>query len=481
MSGCCSRRHDGGMSAVTSPVDATAPATSTTGPASAAPPARAAAVLAVVVALVGAVLGPTGQFDGLLGGGVTVASGTVEVLDGDTWTPAPAGRALPRGSIVRAPDGTATLDVPGGAVDLADGTRLTVDRALALRAGAVVVRSGEITVGDGIVTATGQGPWRFDATGRVGAYGGAPLLTDAAGRETLVRSFQEARVAEGVVEGAPRPYVYVGSDPFDRQHLAPAIDVDAYVGSLRRGLAADYGTAPQSRAFYRDFVGLRGDLVTTLEDIGFEHAGDRVGPPADVLVASVVTDALVADAGLSPREASTEVRAQRLAGATWGLIVQARDLDASHVRAAADRALALRQQQEDEGTATPALPPVTADTPDEDGDGGPAADDPATPDPSGPDEDGGGDDGEEVPEPDDDQGVVGDIVDETGATDVLPEPLREPVEDTVDVVDEVIEPLTGSSTSGEDGGDSLLDTTDDLVEETTESVEGTVGGLLGGG
>lgn len=472
-----------GVTAVTSPPGPSAPTTAPTAAPAAAAPARAAAVLAVVVALVGAVLGPTGRFDALLGNGVTVASGAVEVLEDDAWVPAPVGRALAVGQVVRVPDGVATLDVPGGAVDLVAGTRLTLDRPLVLDTGSMVVRSDQVAAGDGVVTATGRGPWRLDATGRVGAYGGAPLLTDASGRETLVRPLQEVRVADGVVEGSPRPYVYVGSDVLDRQHLAPALDVDDYVASLRRGLAADYGTAPQSRDFYRDFAGLQGERVTTLEDIGFERTAGRVGPPADVLVAGVVTDALVTDAGLTPRAAGTEVRTKRVAGATWGLIAQARELDAGHVRAAADRALSRREQQEAEGTATPVFPPAptgpTATTRADDagGDGAGSPDGPTTPDAPG----GGEDDDPSDPSTDDGEGPVGGVVDETGATELLPEPLGDTVDDTVDVVDDVLEPITGSSTSSSSGDDEdLLDGAGDLVGETVDAVDDTVSGLLGG-
>ncbi len=154
----------------------------------------------------------------------------------------------------------------------------------------------------------------------------------------------------------PGPYVYTSDDAFDRRHLADAMAVDDYVAALRGGLAAQYGTAPQPPAFYVDFDGLDGQLVAALGDVGFDRDGDRVGPPADVLVAAVVTSAIVSDAGLAPVVAADEVRALRLDGATWGLIAQGRDLDAGNVRAAADRALARRAVAEQQGVAVPAVP-----------------------------------------------------------------------------------------------------------------------------
>lgn len=163
------------------------------------------------------------------------------------------------------------------------------------------------------------------------------------------------------------------------------------------------------------------------------------------------------------------MRTKRLDGATWGLIAQARDLGADHVRAAADRALALRQQQEAEGTATPAIPP-TAEPPVTDPDVGsdpqPGTDAPGTPE--DPDAGGGDEDDGSSPEPSD-EGTVGGIVDDTGVTDVLPEPLDDTVDDTVDVVDDVLDGTTGA-----------VDETTDAVDETTDTVEDTLGGLLGG-
>jgi len=111
-----------------------------TTPVAPAAPARAAAVLAVVVALVGAVLGPTGRLDVLLGpDAVRVAQGVVEHRVDDTWEVLRPGAGVGEGTELRAPDGTATLEVRGGAVDLAEGTHLTVTApGLRVAAGSVV-------------------------------------------------------------------------------------------------------------------------------------------------------------------------------------------------------------------------------------------------------------------------------------------------------------------------------------------------------
>ena len=449
-------------------------------------PARTAAVLAVLVALVGAVLGPTGGLDPLFARGATVVAGTIERQVDAAWEPVSVGTAVPDGALVRAPSGIASLGLPDGGVDLAEGTTVQIGPTLAVRVGTVVVE-GDVVLDTAGTRATGQGTWRWDATGRAGAYDGSVVLTDATGRERLVRRLQEARVRDGVVTSPPRPYVYTTDDAFDRRHLADAMGVDDYVDALGAGLTAQYGTAPQPAAFYTDFDGLDGALVAALGDVGFDRDGDRIGPPADVLVAAAVTDAIVRDAGLDPVAAATEVRDLRLAGATWGLVAQHRDLGASNIRDAADRALARRAAAEQRGDAVPAVPASVSadDTPAAAPSPTPAPTSPGTPDGQGAQDPSDGEATPPSPGPDadDEPGPLGSAVDQTGATDLLGDDLGGLVDDVVDAGDDLLDGpdpagTTGARTGG--GGDGgLLDTTGDVVGGTVDTLEGAVGTLLG--
>lgn len=487
-----------------------APAVGTAAPVAPAPPARVAAALAVVVALVGGLMGPGGQLDTLLGANaVTVAAGRVEAQVAEGWIPVPVGSRVQPGATLRAPDGQATLRVPGGSVDLAEGTRLTTEASMRVQAGTVVVHGSRTVVGDGSTHVQGTDTWRYDAAGRIGAYTGSVVVTDAADREVLVRSLQEARVRDGILAAEPRPYVYAGADAFDRQFLATAFDVDDYLAALRTGLQAQYGNAPQGAAFYTDFDGLDGSLVGVLGDIGFEREGDRVGPPAEVLVASVVTEALVVDAGLVPDVASQRVRDLRVAGATWGLVVQGHDLDASHVRAAADRALARRQLAEQQGTAAPVIQSQTPDgaSPGTTSGGSETPRGSTPPATDGQEEVPDDDGGDAVPpssdDPDDGSGPVRDAVDDTGADDLLDDDAGNLVDDVVESVDDAVQDVeegTGQlvdavdptspseSTSGVVGetvsevGDEAAGAVDDVtdaVDGATDAVESGVGSLLG--
>ena len=291
---------------------------------------------------------------------------------------------------------------------------------------------------------------------------------------------------DAVVTAPPRPYVYTTDDAFDRQHLADAMGVDDYVEALGTGLTAQYGTAPQSAAFYTDFDGLDGALVTALGDVGFDRDGDRIGPPSDVLVAAVVTDAVVRDAGLDPVTAATEVRDLRLAGATWGLVAQHHDLDASNVRDAADRALARRAAAEQQGDAVPAVPAAasTEDAPAPTPSPTPAPTTPGTPDRSGGQEpsDGEPPPPSSGPDPDDEPGPLGSVVDQTGATDLLGDDVGGLVDDVVDAGDDLLDgpdPAGTTGTSAGDGDGGLLGTTGDVVGGTVDTLEGAAGTLLG--
>lgn len=413
-------------------------------------PARLAAVAAVAVALLGGLLGPTGGLDGVFGTSpVRVAAGIVEVQDGDGWRAVPVGQPLAAGVVFRTGDGVATLDVPGGGVDLAPASMGRLDGGLVLDAGSAVVRSPQLAAGDGVVEAQGAGAWRWDATGRVAAYDGAAVLTDATGRQTLVRMLNEALVRDGVLFDDVRPLVYVGSDPFDRTWLAPAMGVDDLVAQLGRGLTATYGLLPQSPAFYVDFDGLDGQTISLLGDVGFDRDGDRIGPPADVLVASVVTDALATNAGLAAADAATDVRSRRLAGATWGLIVQAWELDASHVRAAAARALERRLAEEELGTAVQVITPQPPE-PEPVVDAPPPTEPAPTPVAPAPEPDPEPEPGPE-PEPEPEPGPVGGLVEDLGADDLTDElgPIGDVVDDTVETIDDligsVLRSLLGSS------------------------------------
>jgi hypothetical protein len=316
-------------------------------------------------------------------------------------------------------------------------TELVVEDVVDLQRGSVLLGSQrEVGATTGLVTATGRGTWRLDAgqSTRVGTYAGTATVRDGAGREELLRDYRQVAVVGGVIEDEQVPLTYLATDAFDRRLLADALTIDDFLAALGRGLRADYGTEPQTLAFYQDFDGLGGQVVqalAALADGTFEDTGadGRIGPPERLLVASVVSEAVALTAGLPPAEAADAVRTQRLAGANWGLIAVMFDASPTDVRAAADRALTQRRERATSGVAAPVVRAPEQDT---------TTPDPGTqPDPGQPPTDPGEDPPTSPPPSEDEDGTVGTALDPV--VDELPDGAQEPVDDAVDIVDELIE------------------------------------------
>ncbi len=507
------------MSALTAPVGLDHRGADETTPA---PTARAAALLAVLIVLVGIVIGPMSGFDSVFGvRATTVTAGRVEVFADGNWVPAESGDRIADGSRVRAASPRPALARGATTLHLGPDAIVVTGATPAVEAGTVVGEGDQVSLSRDLVAIEGTGFVRVEAIGRYAVYAGSAVVTDAADAEVLVRAYEEVRGVDGIVRDEPRPYVYVDTDPFDRVHLANALAVDDVVAALHRGVEAEYGTSPQTLGFYTDFDGIDGAILAVLDDLGVERDGERVGPPSDVLVASVVTEAVVEVARLDPPTAAGHVRDLRVDGATWGLIATTQHVTATDVRAAAERALNRRLALEDAGVATPVtnpppgpgLPPVVDPTrPPTDGpDTDPGTDppDPGTdpPDP-GPDPDDPGlletildtvsdvvDDliGDEPADLDDGpvedivddvvDDVVVDIVDEvvdsvvTGVVpeivqEVLPPAVSEPLNDTLGGVGDVVGGVLGGT--GEASGEVAR-----VVDDTVPIIDSTIGGLLG--
>ena len=346
------------MSALTAPVDVDHRGADETTPA---PTARAAALLAVLIVLVGIVIGPMSGFDTVFGvRSTTVAAGQVEVATDEGWVLAEPGDRIADGARVRAASPRPALARGAMTLHLGPDAVVVTGATPAVEAGTVVGDGDQVSLSHDLVAVEGSGLVRVDAIGRYAAYAGSAVVTDAADAEVLVRAYEDVRGVDGIVREDPRPYTYVDTDPFDRVHLANALAVDDVVTALHRGVEAEYGVSPQSVDFYTDFDGIDGAIIGVLDDLGVERDGARVGPPSDVLVASVVTEAVVEIARLDPAAAASRVRDLRVDGATWGLIATTQDVTATDVRAAAERALNRRLAEEDadDGLVGPPFPAI---------------------------------------------------------------------------------------------------------------------------
>lgn len=401
--------------------------------------ARAAAVVAVLLAILSTVSLPVGGIDSVGDTGLRFVSGALEQRVGDTWQAVTPGTNVPAGTWVRTTDRLAELGRPGMDLHMLEETELVVEAVVDLQRGSILLGSQrEVRATHGLVTAAGRGTWRLDAgqSARAATYAGTVTVTDGAGREELLRDYRQVAVVNGVIESDQVPLTYVATDAFDRRLLADALTIDDFLAALGRGLRADYGTEPQTLAFYRDFDGLGGQVVealAALADGTFEDTSEdgRIGPPERLLVAAVVSEAVALAAGLPPAEAAEAVRTERLAGANWGLIAVVFDASPSDVRAAADRALTQRRERATSGEAAPVVRAPEQDS---------TAPDPGTPtDPGRPTEPDPSQDPTTPPptEDEDQDGTVGEAVDPV--VDELPDGVQQPVDDAVDIVDELIE------------------------------------------
>lgn len=472
-------------------------------------PARGPAWVALAGLLVALSTLP-GGFD-LAGAGTvaTLVDGEMELQRGDDWVTLTAGAVVRGGDVVRTRADPARLETADGALSLAGDTRARLQSDSArIERGAVLfagTRRWSATVG--LVAAHGEGTWRVDATGapRVAVYRGSATVADPA-HEHAVDRLREVSLADGTAAQAPQPLRYLASDPWDRRLLADALAVDRFVAELSAALRLRYGRAPQSRAFYADFVAVDDATARALGELSPRGEGGRLGPPAGVLVGALMVDLVDARTDLDRRQALADVISLRRRGAAWGLVAGIHGLSPHDVRGAADAALLRRQQQESQGSAAPVavetpadegLPPGGGDTPDAGGTVPNAGSD-ASPGPGSPGsasggssdgtDDGGGDtssgdgsggDGSGDDGPGGDPGDVPDSVDRvTDVAEDVGEELPDPGESVVDQVtrtvdrtaDEV-ESAVGSDVSGE---------VDEAAGDTVGSLVGRDGGGGGG-
>lgn len=321
------------------------------GPPPAGPLPRAAAALAALAVLVAGVAALLGDV-GLLPGGTVarVETGSLELAVDGGWRTLTVGEELRAGSRVRTDEELAELTAGSARLTVVADTELVLhDDRFALERGTVAIEDDQpVTVEVDAITAVGAGTWRVDDGGRprVGVYEGGPVTVDDGDVASEVPSLRELSVRDGAAAArGVVPLRYDGDDPVDVRHLAEALRVDELAATLRRSLAGTHGDAPREPAFYDSFTAIGDEIGGRLTELAPQVDGDRLGPPADVLVAVAVIDVLRVDTDRTTTEAAAEVARLRGAGAAWGLIVVGAGADGDALLAAADRALERAEEQ----------------------------------------------------------------------------------------------------------------------------------------
>lgn len=335
---------------------------------------RVSAWVAVLAVIAGLAVAPPWRGTGGLPEGFAgrLVDGVLEREVDGGWSDVAVGELVPEGDRVRSSEG-ARLEVDGGELSLAAGSRAVLAAATVLETGSVltVVDGAERTVRLQAITASGRGAWRVDADAapRVGVYrGGVGLRVQGEAEQALaLRRLEQADLIGGGLPAEPLPLRYSNADDWDVRLLAGVLAIDRQAAQVRAILEGRFGSEPLSEDFYLDFQVVDGALAEALPRFGETEGDRRVGPPADVLLGVIVTDLVRRGAALSGAEASERVITLRGAGATWGIVLALHDLGADALRGAAD--LLLR--------GGPASAPVTA-----------APEEPATGAPTGPDVEG---------------------------------------------------------------------------------------------
>lgn len=241
-------------------------------------------------------------------------------------------KVAPGDKIVVSDGGIAELTLDGGVGVELSGARVTVvdGRTVALDRGKVlVVADGPVAVRSGQVTARSEGGiFRVDGgeSTRVGVYKDRALLEPGTSAQAktaaadpvavTVATYHQVVVPAGAGPGAlpaPRALQIDPGDRWDIRYLKDAIDIDARLANLSRGLEAQLGSGT-GLDFYRRVLpsGFQVGLITPL-------AGDR---KTDVLIGSLIAhDAASGNAG-GPDEATAVAGVFGLwrEGASWGLV-----------------------------------------------------------------------------------------------------------------------------------------------------------------
>jgi hypothetical protein len=167
---------------------------------------------------------------------------------------------------------------------------------------------------DGVHVEGGKAIFRVDVTFEVlvGSYGGAVTVSQD-GQSLVVGDFRQIDVAGGVFPRQASPLLIDPKDPWDRELLADALDLDRYLRQYGRSFPNEFPARDPS--FY---LALVPDVPISLIAAQLRATDD----PANVLYALL----LAKRHGGSPAQQYTALMAEWQAGATWGLIAHERHI-----------------------------------------------------------------------------------------------------------------------------------------------------------
>ena len=270
--------------------------------------------------LAGACLGRHGTGSALRAEAVT---GTVDVrpAGATTFRPADKGDRFGPGSDVRTGAGSSVvLARDDGAkieVGALTGLRIETVTHVTVSHGSVLAAAPGVpftVTADGVDAGGGKAVFRVDVgfSLRVGSYGGTVTVGED-GQSLRVSDFRQVEIAGGVFPREAVPLRISPSDPWDRQLLADALDLDRYLRQYGRSFPNEFpATNP---GFY---LAIAPGITTSIIASQLRATDD----PSDVLFGLLIAKRL----GGSVSTQLIDLIRERLAGATWGLIAHERHI-----------------------------------------------------------------------------------------------------------------------------------------------------------
>ena len=242
-------------------------------------------------------------------------SGDVQLQHEGEWREVSESVGLSRGDRVRVGDlGRALLQLPGGTLELRQGSVVRVGSIPELEAGSVLARATPaLSVGVGAVQVRAEDSlYRVDRafSVRVGVYAGEVSLPGS-GWDGTVSALRQVGVVGGTIPRGPAALQVDPGDPWDHRILGDAIEIGSRLERVQGGVAFEL-----PRRGGRDLVAaaLPLDSSAVLRSLPRRAS---VNSLSEVLVASVVAFAAAPAREIAPETVFRQVMGLRRIGASW--------------------------------------------------------------------------------------------------------------------------------------------------------------------
>jgi hypothetical protein len=259
-------------------------------------------------------------------GRVEVKQGRARLIRDRSSIDVRTSHALAPGDIIDIPSqGAAELRMSGGRVFELKGARVGIasERRLTITRGSLLSRTEEpVSVDAGPIRISSESStFRIDeASGnsRLGAYEASGLVMSKGDRRLPVPRYWQATFPRGNGPPDARPISFSTEDPWDRELLADAIQIDSELGNLLRGLQTQLAAISSAAVLERlEDTGVKSESAANLSAV----------QTADLLTALVLAESWKESAPPDFSTRLSHVLVLRSVGASWGLIAQQLGVD----------------------------------------------------------------------------------------------------------------------------------------------------------